>query len=145
MKINGVDHVSINVNDFEKLKEFYAQLLGFQELQTVDCGEFDITYFALPNGLRLEMFNYHGKNFATSHEESEPGLRHLAFNVTDVAEHEKILTSEGVDIILPTCDLPDLGVRVLLFLDPDGTTLEFCESLTETNFEEQAITGGNDK
>ena len=27
------------------------------------------------------------------------------------------------------CDLPNLGARVLLFLDPNGVTLEFCEKL----------------
>ena len=49
-------------------------------------------------------------------EESEVGLRHLAFQVEDVAAHEKALRLQGVEITLPTCDLPNLGVRVLLFL-----------------------------
>jgi hypothetical protein len=34
-----------------------------------------------------------------------------------------------VQIILPTCDLPNLGARVLLLLDPNGVTLEFCEKI----------------
>ena len=38
--------------------------------------------------------------------------------------------AEGVEITLPTCDLPNLGARVLLFLDPNGVTLEFCEKLS---------------
>ena len=62
-------------------------------------------------------------------EESEAGLRHIAFQVEDVAAHEKLLRAEGVEITLSTCDLPNLGVRVLLFLDPNGVTLEFCEKL----------------
>ncbi len=97
--------------------------------QTVDCGDFDITYFELPGNSRLELFDYHGKNQSQARSESEVGLRHLAFQVEDVAAHEAALRAEGVEISLPTCDLPNLGVRVMLFLDPNGVTLEFCEEL----------------
>ena len=129
MKISKIDHVSINVTDIKKSLDFYSRVLGLKQQQTVDCGDFDITYFALPDGSRLELFDYHGKNHNNPHEESEAGLRHIAFQVEDVAEHEKLLRAEGVEITLSTCDLPNLGARVLLFLDPNGVTLEFCEKL----------------
>jgi catechol 2,3-dioxygenase-like lactoylglutathione lyase family enzyme len=77
----------------------------------------------------LELFDYHGRNPIALHDEKDSGLRHLAFEVEDVAAHEEILRAENVEITLPTIDLPDLGVRVLLFLDPNGVTLEFCEPL----------------
>jgi predicted enzyme related to lactoylglutathione lyase len=57
------------------------------------------------------------------------GLRHIAFQVEDVAAHEELLKAAGVQITLSTCDLPDLGARVLLLLDPNGVTLEFCEKI----------------
>jgi len=129
LKISKIDHVSINVIDIHQTLDFYGRILGLKRLETVDCGEFEITYFALPDGSRLELFDYHGKNQANSREESEVGLRHIAFQVEDVAEHEKHLRAAGVEITLPTCDLPNLGARVLLFLDPNGVTLEFCEKL----------------
>jgi len=129
LKIKSIDHISINVLDFEKSKDFYGRILGFKQLQTVDCGEFDITYFALPNGARLELFDYHGKNASHLREDSEVGLRHLAFQVEDVAAHEKLLIAEDVKITLSTVDLPNLEARVLLFLDPNGVTLEFCEKI----------------
>jgi catechol 2,3-dioxygenase-like lactoylglutathione lyase family enzyme len=129
MQINGVEHISINTVDFARSRDFYTQVMGFKQLQTVDCGEFDITYFAIPGGTRLEMFDYHGKNPVLDHPESASGLRHLAFVVQDVAAHERLLREAGVEITLPTTDLPNLGVRVLLFLDPNGVTLEFCEPL----------------
>jgi catechol 2,3-dioxygenase-like lactoylglutathione lyase family enzyme len=129
LKISKVDHVSINVIDIAKSLEFYGRVLGLKQQQTVDCGEFDITYFALPDGSRLELFDYHGKNNSVSREESEVGLRHLAFQVEDVAADEKYLKAFGVEITLPACDLPNLGARVLLFLDPNGVTLEFCEKI----------------
>ena len=129
MKIERIEHFSINCIDYQKSRKFYEGILGFKFLETVDCGDFDISYFALPGGSRLELFDYHGKNRVVSREESESGLRHVAFQVEDVAAHEKELRAAGVEITLPTCDLPNLGVRVLLFLDPNGVTLEFCEKL----------------
>ena len=127
--IRRVDHIAINVLDIDRSIDFYTRILGFEQLQTVDCGDFDITYIALPTGSRLELFDYHFKNQSQPRGESEVGLRHLAFEVEDVAEREKHLISEGVIITLPTCDLPDLGVRVMLFLDPNGVTIEFCQEL----------------
>ena len=129
LKISNIDHVSINVTDIKKSLDFYGRILGLVQQQTVNCGEFDIIYFSLPGGSRLELFDYHGRNRYTSREESEAGLRHIAFQVVDVAAQEKFLKAEGVEITLPTCELPDLGSRVLLCLDPNGVTLEFCEKL----------------
>ncbi len=129
LNIRRVDHISINLVDADKSYDFYGRILGFRRLQTVDCGAFDITYFGLPDGSRLELFDYRGQNRNTVREENEAGLRHLAFDVENVAEHERLLRAEGLQITLPTCDLPNLGVRVLLFLDPNGVTLEFCEKL----------------
>ena len=129
MKISHINHVSINVTDIKRSLDFYGRVLGLQQQQTVDCGDFDITYFALPDGSRLELFDYHGRNRAMPREESELGLRHIAFQVEGVAAHEELLMAAGVQITQPTCDLPDLGARVLLFLDPNGVTLEFCERI----------------
>jgi glyoxylase I family protein len=129
LKIRKIDHVSINVTDIKKSLDFYGRVLGLKQQQTVDCGEFDITYFVLPDSSRLELFDYHGRNRNNLREESEVGLRHIAFEVEDVAAHEKALKAKGVEITLSTCDLPNLGARVLLFLDPNGVTLEFCEKL----------------
>ena len=129
MKIKSIEHVSINVKDIRKSRDFYGRILGFKQQQTFDCGGFDITYFALPNGQRLELFDYRGESKSLTRDESEIGLRHLAFEVENVKAHEEELRAAGVEITLPTIDLPNLGIRVLLFLDPNGVTLEFCETL----------------
>ena len=129
MKIRKIDHIAINTIDFEKSKDFYGRILGFKPLQSVDCGEFIITYYEVPNGARLELFDYKGNSKNKPREDSDAGLRHLAFQVEDVAVHEKALRAEGVQIELPTCDLQNLGARVCLFRDPNGITIEFCEKL----------------
>ena len=129
MRINSIDHIAINVRDMQKSRDFYGRVLGFKPLQSVDCGDFIIHYYGLPQGSRLELFEYKNNQPDLPREEGAVGLRHLAFEVKDVAAHEEVLRAAGVKITLPTCDLPNLGARVLLFLDPNGVTLEFCEKL----------------
>lgn len=131
MIIGKIDHVAINCINIHKSLDFYGRILGFKQLQTVECDEFDIIYFALPKGGRLELFDYHGKSRNPVRKESDSGLRHLAFQVEDVLAHERLLIAEGVTITLTTRDLPNLKSRVLLFLDPDGTVIEFCERNTK--------------
>lgn len=129
MKITGIEHVSINVKNMEKSRDFYTRILGFKPLDSINCGDFDIHYYEAPGGSRLELFDYRGASANYPKNESDIGLRHLAFQVEDVAAHEKELRAAGVEITLPTCDLPNLCSRVCLFLDPNGVTLEFCEPL----------------
>lgn len=129
MKIKNIEHIAINAINFDKTKDFYENILGFRCLETIDCGDFDITYFAINNETRLEIFDYRGKSANKSREESDVGLRHLAFQVDDVASCEKELRNSGVEIILSTSDLDNLKARVLLFLDPNGVVIEFCEKL----------------
>jgi len=130
MKVRGIDHVSINVRDMEASAKFYAEVPGFRRLQTVPMdGGFSITYFEIPGGGRMELFDYRGKSRAAPREESEVGLRHLAFSVDDVAAAERMLREKGVTIVLPETDIPSLGAKVLLFLDPNGVTLEFCQAI----------------
>jgi glyoxylase I family protein len=130
MRISSVNHISINVKDFDASAAFYTGVMGFRRRETVPMdGGFSITYFEIPGGARMELFDYGGKNRQATREESETGLRHLAFSVDDAAGAEKMLREKGVPIVLPTTDIPSLGARVLLFLDPNGVTLELCQAL----------------
>ena len=129
MKILGIEHVSINVADMDASVAFYERTLGFERLETVPEDGFAITYFALPGGRRLELFDYRGRNPRSPRGDTAVGLRHLAFEVDGVATAEQELRARGVPVVLPTTELPELGVRVMLFQDPSGVTLEFCERL----------------
>ncbi len=129
MKIRGIEHVSINVADLTAAVDFYERTLGFRRLEAIPEDGFTITYFALPDGRRLELFDYRGRSPRPGRGETDVGLRHLAFEVDGVAAAERELRAKGVPIVLPTTELPELGVRVLLFQDPNGVTLEFCERL----------------
>jgi glyoxylase I family protein len=62
-------------------------------------------------------------------DDAEAGLRHLAFTVDDVDEAEKMLKAKGVTVTMTATDLPTLNSRAILFLDPNGVTLEFCQPM----------------
>jgi catechol 2,3-dioxygenase-like lactoylglutathione lyase family enzyme len=129
MKVKEMNHIALNTRYFVESLKFYTDILGFKELHTVDMGDFSIAYIEIPGGGKMELFDYRGMNNKNKQEDSDVGLRHFAFTVENVAEHEAQLREKGVSITLPTTDIPELGARVLLFLDPNGITLEFCEDL----------------
>ena len=129
MKTIGIDHVAINVRDLAASLSFYTGVMGFRQLETVPMDGFTITYLAVPGGGRMELFDYGNTKHDPARGETEEGLRHLAFSVDSVEGVEKMLRGRGVKIVLPTTDLPSLGARVLLFLDPNGVTLEYCQEL----------------
>ena len=110
MKVRGIDHVAINVKDMAASARFYADVLGLERLKTVPFGEAEITYFAIPGGGRIELFDYKGTSADPKRGETEVGLRHLAFQIEGVAEAERELRKKGVPITLPTTELPELGV-----------------------------------
>ena len=129
MKVKGINHISLNVKDIKASIEFYGKVLGFRQLETVPFEGFSLVYFQIPGGGRLELFDYGGKNPKTDRDETEVGWRHLAFEVDDVDEAERHLRGHGVKITLAATDLPSLGSRAILFLDPNGITLEYCQKM----------------
>ena len=105
--IRSIDHIP-NVSDLKRAIDFYTCMPGFEQLQTIDCGDFSMTNNTLPSGFRLELFNYHPKNQSKPRGVGEVALRHPAVGEEDVAENDKRLCAEELEIILPTCDIPDL-------------------------------------
>jgi glyoxylase I family protein len=130
MTVHGINHVSINTRDMKATADFYGRILGWKQMETVPFDGFSLVYFQVPGGGRLELFDYGGKNPHGARDEAEAGLRHLAFTVDNVDEAEKMLRAKGVTVTMAATDLPSLDSRAILFLDPNGVTLEFCQTLT---------------
>jgi glyoxylase I family protein len=129
MKIQSINHVTINTTDINASKDFYGRILGFRQQETVPFDGFSLVYFEIPGGGRLELFDYGGKNPRNVRDESEAGLRHLAFTVDDVDAAEAFLRAQGVQVTMAATDLPSLNSRAILFLDPNGVTLELCRKM----------------
>jgi glyoxylase I family protein len=129
MTVKGINHISINTKDMKASADFYSRILGWTQLETVPFDGFSLVYFQVPGGGRLELFDYGGKNPVNARDDAEAGLRHLAFTVDDVDEAERMLRAKGVQITMAATDLPSLNSRAILFLDPNGVTLEFCQPM----------------
>ena len=132
MIIKGIEHVAINVSDIEKATKFYRDVLGFPYRETMVDGAKDLVYFDMPGGVRLELFNYHGKALKPAPVESEYealGYVHLAFLVDNVDEWAKHFAENDVRITYGPADVPHLGIRACLFADPDGNIIEICTML----------------
>ena len=129
MTVTGINHITINTRDIRASIDFYGRVLGWKQMETVPFDGFSLVYFQIPGGGRMELFDYGGKNPVNSREEAEAGLRHIAFTVDDVDAAEKMLRAKGVTVTMAATDLPSLNSRAILFLDPSGVVLEFCQPL----------------
>ncbi len=129
MKIQGFNHIGINITDIEKSLAFYRDVLKANVQFSAKMDDCTITYLLLPSGERIELFDYYGKNKTNPPEESQAGYRHIAIQVDDTDAWEEWLRQNEVPIVLASTDIAALHVRVLLFKDPDGTVLEFCKPI----------------
>jgi len=131
MFIKGFNHIGINTKDIERSLVFYRDMLGLELKETIQMDDCTIYYLLLPGGERIELFDYQGRNKSCCVEETQAGYRHIAIEVSSVDEYEALFKENGVPIVLSATNLPKLHVRVLLFEDPNGVVIEFCELLNE--------------
>jgi len=85
---------------------------------------------ALPDGSQIELFSFENPPPRPSYPEAR-GLRHLAFEVEDVARCKAALESKGVAVEPVRVD-EYTNRRFAFFADPDGLPLELYESQEKT-------------
>ena len=126
--IKQIDHITINVTDMEKTLYFYGELLGLQQLSTVNMGDHELTFFQLPGGAKLELVTYEYETADNGQTATDRGrARHLAFEVDDVYALEKKLTEAGYPFHVPAGYVEKLGFTGGLTRDPNGFELEFMQ------------------
>lgn len=149
--LDSIDHVNIVVTDLDRMADFYTRLLGMKITKRVSISgpwidltvglrnvRADVIYMDLPSGPRIELIRYN----RPSHERLDglgesnvPGLRHLAFKVSNIDSIVASLKREGIHFFSDVQLVPDSqvtysgGVRKYLayFQDPEGNLLELCE------------------
>jgi len=129
MYLKRIEHVSINVGNFNTSLIFYRDILGLKEQNTVKMPEYNITYLGLPDGGRIELIDYGMRQERVDTKNLPVGLGHIAFESDNLEVWEQHLKNNDVKIILPATDLIEVGVKVLVFEDPDGTILEIIKAL----------------
>lgn len=127
MKIKRIDHVTINIIDIGKTKYFYHELLGLEELSSIDMGDHLLRYFKISDTEKLELTEYRFlTRFDPSHDAKDKGtVRHIAFVVDNAYEIEKKLEANGYYFHVPVSYNEKLGFSGGLVNDPNGIELEF--------------------
>lgn len=126
--LNRIHHVAIICSDYTLSKDFYVNILGLKILQEVYREERKSYKLDLSvNGLyQIELFSFENPPIRSSGPEST-GLRHLAFEVDDVAKVAAELNAKGVETEPLRID-EYTGKQFTFFRDPDGLPLEIYQS-----------------
>src|SRR3954454_19469186 len=127
MKILRTHHVAIICSDYETSRRFYTQILGLEIISEVHRRERDSYKLDLrvSDDVQIELFSFPDAPKRLSYPEA-CGLRHLAFEVSDIEEAVKDLVERGVVVESVRID-EHTGKRFTFFADPDGLPLELYE------------------
>lgn len=128
MQLTRIHHVAIICSDYARSKHFYTQVLGLRVLAEVhrparDSWKLDL---ALPDGGQLELFSFPSPPPRPSYPEAR-GLRHLAFEVADVAAAAEELQAQGIAVEPIRID-EYTGRRFTFFADPDELPIELYQA-----------------
>lgn len=126
--LNRIHHAAIICSDYAVSRHFYTQVLGLTVLsehyrEARRSHKLDL---ALPDGGSIELFSFPDPPPRPSYPEAR-GLRHLAFEVDDVAACKAALEAQGVTVEPVRID-EYTGRRFVFFADPDGLPLELYEA-----------------
>lgn len=114
----------ITVSDMERSVRFYRDTLGLKlRFQSPDWSEFDFG----PNTLAL-----HGGGVAApppSSKQQLAGRASIGFTVDNVDKIFEELKNKGATVVMPPMQREGEGIRLAVFLDPDGLPISFAQSV----------------
>ena len=120
--------MTINIKDKEASILFYGELLALPRLPDFEMDDHRLLYFALPNGVKLELIEYF---FETGVEQvpltAKGIIRHFAFEVEDITLLESKIVLYGGEILQVSKWVEQLGFTGMLVRDPNGCELEFIQ------------------
>ncbi len=126
--LRRIHHVAVICSDYAVSRRFYTEILGLKVLAEnyrEDRQSFKLD-LALPDGGQIELFSFPHAPARPSYPEAR-GLRHLAFEVDDVAQFKSRLEAQGVQVEAVRTD-EYTRRKFVFFADPDGLPLELYEA-----------------
>lgn len=127
MKLNKIHHVAIICSNYERTKNFYVNVLGFEIVKETYREERNSYKLDLAVGgdYQIELFSFDNPPKRPSYPEAA-GLRHLAFEADNIEEAIEELRSKGVATEAVRID-EITGKKFTFFKDPDDLPLEIYE------------------
>ncbi|MEQ8582799.1 MAG: VOC family protein [Marinoscillum sp.] len=130
--LKSVHHIAIICSDYRQSKRFYTEVLGLEIIREVYRAERE-SYkldLALNGHYVIELFSFPEPPARVSRPEAV-GLRHLAFEVEDIAVVVKELQVKGV-VTEPIRIDESTGCRFTFFEDPDQLPIELYEAARQS-------------
>jgi glyoxylase I family protein len=127
MLLNRLHHVAIICSDYKKSKHFYVEVLGLRIVREVYRAERQSYKLDLAVGdtYQIELFSFPDPPARPSRPEAR-GLRHLAFEVDNLAENIRHLQAHGIQTEPVRVD-EWTGKRFTFLADPDALPVELYE------------------
>ena len=128
MRLNKIHHVAVICSDYERSKQFYTDVLGLRIVSEHYRKERD-SWKAdcwLGSTYVVELFSFPNPPVRPSYPEAA-GLRHLAFEVDNLAEAVDELDCKGI-VHEPIRTDEYTGKRFVFFSDPDKLPIELYEN-----------------
>lgn len=125
LMLNGIHHTSIICSDYEKSKAFYTDILGLEIIRETFRKERQSYKLDLSlNGVYvIELFSFPDPPQRLSRPEAS-GLRHIAFEVDDLALTVKTLKNKNITAEPIRID-ENTGRAFTFISDPDDLPIEF--------------------
>ncbi len=128
MNILSIDHITINVSDLEKSKEFYSNVLKLKETGFIHMGDHTLTYFQLTKECRLELIQYLTEvNTANVSETDRNTYRHFCLQTDDLNQVYQDCLANQVFIRKEPSYVEKLSCNTMLIVDPNGVELEIIQ------------------
>ena len=127
LHLNKVHHIAIICSDYQRSLDFYTRVLGLKVLAEHYRAERQSykTDLALGDDYVVELFSFVAPPPRVSRPEAA-GLRHLAFEVDNIAEALLDLDTMGIEHEEVRID-EFTGKHFVFFQDPDGLPIEMYE------------------
>lgn len=121
---NTIHHIAIIASDYQKSKEFYSKILGFEIVNETFRVERDSYKLDLRvnDTTQIELFSFPEPPNRTTNPEAV-GLRHLAFAAPHIEEVRSYLLDNNV-IAEPIRIDETTGKEFFFFRDPDDLPIE---------------------
>lgn len=127
ININKVHHIAIICSDYSKSKQFYTDVLGLtviQEIYREERNSYKLD-LALNGDYIIELFSFPNPPKRPSRPEAT-GLRHLAFEVSNLDETVAFLNSKNIES--EPIRIDEMTQKRFTFIaDPDELPIEFYE------------------
>ena len=122
--VQTIDHVTLVVEDLERSRAFFADLLGMQEVPRPDFGFPGLWFQAGSTQIHLNVAGEEAGKAGHEYLGSQiTRALHIAFLVDNALTAADYLRAHNVEIIAGPRNRPD-GAIQLYILDPDGHQIE---------------------